>query len=293
MITYTSKTTSIEFSIPQSWDIRALSGLTLQIADREGNELQAATAASIYTPTELNTAAAQFDDTLYLKPAAGNLAIGDMIGIEGYNGFEVHTVKGFDSTSKIVLLEEVLGRAYESGADVYRMSAVATVNFTNTTTYPPGIQLILTWTPTGTGSVITELAEIESTSQVDVAAFEKEFRALYPRAYNALTVPADRFGIIIRMAQDRLRLQLATRGLDVARIKDQRLLSPPLMSLVAKMWALDGDDDLIEERKVLSAEYNSVFEEFCSLPIWVDFDNDNIQDDDEVQNYPVYFERTW
>jgi len=293
MITLTNNTTSIPLAYPAGWAPADLTAVTLQIADTSAAELQAATAAALYAQTTLLTAAAQFANTLYLAADAEDLAVGDRIRVEGVNGYEEHTVKGYASTGKIATLERVIDRAFEAGATVDRLSAVATVDLSDTDTYPPGIQVVLTWAPAGTGSPLTERAEVEATAQIDVAAIKRDLEALFPRAYDALKDPADRLDTILRMAQDDLRLELASRGMDIARVKDQRLLSPPLLVFVARAWTLNGDDDLIEERKVLNKEYDSAISRLCNLPIWVDADGDGIDDDNETRNFPQFFERNW
>lgn len=293
MITYTAKTTTIKKQFPRGWDPSALTGVTLQIKDVDGVELQPAAAAALYTATSIDGDASRFAYSLTLDSAAGALAPGDIIRIVGVNGQEDHIVKGWDDTNKVVDLEAYINRDFEDNAVVYRLSAVATVDFSNTTTYPAGTQLVLVWTPTGSGSSFTERAEIETRLQVDVAAFTADFRALYPRAYDALSVPADRLDTIIRLALDELRLTLLSRGLDMARVVDQRLISPPLMALVARYWTINGDENLEDERKVIDAAYSAAVEQLCTLPIWEDFDGDEILDEGELQDHPVYFERVW
>lgn len=293
MITYTNATTQIAIQYPRTWDVTALTDVTLQIADVEGNELQAATSAALYTQTTLADDATRFSRTIEVAAAAADLEIGDVIRIAGVNGYETHTVRGYDATNKIATLELTINRDFETGATVDRLTAISTVDLSDTDTYPPGIQLMLTWAPTGTGDSFTTLAEIEADSQIDLAEFTKDFKAVWPRAYNALKEPADRLDIVLRLAQDELRMTLATRGLDIARVKDQRLLNPPLMTLVARYWTLNGDENLDDERKVINSMFSANIEALCKLPIWVDTDGDGILDDGEDQSHPVYFERVW
>ena len=293
MITYTNDTTSIELQYPRSWDPFALTGATLQVADTDGTEIMAATAASRYTQTELADDAARYTRTLELDAAAADLQIGDLIHIEGVNGYEIHTVRGYDPTNKIATTELPINRAFETGATVDRLSVICTVDFSDTDVFAPGTQIVLTWTPAGTGAPFTLLAEIEADDQINLAEFTKDFQALWPRAYSALKDPADRFDIVIRLAQDELRMTLASRGLDIARVKDQRLLNPPLMTLVARYWALNGDERLEDERKLINSMLSASIEALCKLPIWVDHDGDGILDDGEEQSHPVIFERAW
>lgn len=293
MITYTNQTNKIKISFPADWDPSLLAGLTLSISDNQGGAILAPAAATLWTPTVLDSSASQYVTELYLDAGADDLDIGDIVRIEGLLGREDHTVKGFDPSTKTTTLETILERSFEAGAAVNALNAFITVDFSDTDDYAPGTQLVLTWTPTGTGSPYTILAEIEAFNQIEVAEFIEEFKAVYHRAYNALITPADRLRIVLRNAQSRLRMDLLSRNLDVARIKDQRLITPSLMALVAMIWATNGDDELIEERKVLAGEYSTLLETLCALPIWVDSDGDGIEGDGETQDHPKYYERVW
>lgn len=293
MITLTNSTTAIPLQYPRTWDLAALTGVTLQIANTSAVELLAATAADLYTQTTLDAAADRFDRSITLDAGAEDLEIGDILRITGVAGYEDHVVRGWDTTNKVATLDLVLNRDFEDGATVDRLSAVCSVDLSDTDVFAPGTQLVLTWTPAGTGAPMTLLAEVEADDQINVADFTKDFKALYPRAYDALKEPADRLDVVLRLAQDELRLVLSARGLDIVRVKDQRLLNPLLMALVARYWTLNGDKEMSDERTVIDAAYSTAVEGLCKLPIWVDSDGDGIEDDGETQTYPVYFERVW
>lgn len=293
MITYTNDTDTLKLVFPLGWDPADLTGVTLAIADKKGNPLQAATAAALYAATGLDGAASRFASSFTLDDAAAALVPGDFIRIAGVNGYEDHVVKGYDPATYTVQVELVLGRDFEDGAAVYRLSAISTVDFSDTDVYPPGIQLVLTWTPTGSGAPFTERAEIDDRVQLDIAEFKADFLALYPRAYKALSEPQDRFERILRMAQDELRLVLESRGLDSTRLVDQRLLSPPLMATLARYWLVNGDEQMEDERKVIESHYSAQIEQLCRLPVWIDSDIDGVEDADEVSTHPLIFERVW
>lgn len=293
MQTFTNATTTIPLVFPRGWNPASITDVKLTIADKATNPLQTATSAALYTATTLDGDADQFASSFTLADTAGDLVPGDLIRLSGVGGYEDHVVKGYDPATYTVTIELVLGRDFEDGADVYRLSAISTVDFSDTDVYPPGTQLVLTWTPTGSGDVFTELAEIDDRWQLDVAAFTADFLALYPRAYKALSVPQDRFDRLLRMAQDQLRLVLSSRGLDATRLVDQRLLSPPLMSLLALYWLANGDEQMSDERGVISSAYSAQVEQLCQLPVWVDGDIDGVEDDGETTSHPQTYERVW
>lgn len=293
MRTFTNQTTEIYLEYPESWEPGDLTAITIQIDDVAGNELLAATPAGLYTQSTLDSDALRYTRSITLADGSEDLAVGDMIRIGGILGNETHVVKGWDSANLVAELEDFVDRNYEAGATVDRLSAVATVDFSDADVYVPGIQMVLTWTPTGTGGALTELAEIESFVQIDVASFVRDFSAIYHRAYTALRSPNDRLQTVIRLAQDELRLALASRLLDIGRIKDQTLLNPPLMALVAKMWAMDGDEQTSDESDKYSRAYSAALEMLCQHPVWVDLDNDGVQDNGETNSHPLIFERQW
>lgn len=275
------------------WDPSLLTAVDLTINDVAGNELQAATEASLYTATTLEADANRYSRNIVLADESEDLEIGDRIRIIGIQGYEDHIVKGYDSTTLTAILEEILDRDFEACALVYRLSAISTVDLSDTDVFAPGIQIVLIWTPTGTGSPFTELAEVEGYDQIDLPSFVDDLRIIYPRVYDAFTKPANRLGRVIQIANDQLRIALASRGLDIARIKDSRLLTAPMLDLVASLWTKSGDVNTEDERKQINKSYSESFEALTRHPIWVDADGDGIQDDTEVQDYPYFFERTW
>lgn len=302
MKTLTNQTTLLTLDFPRTWKPESLTELSIQIADVDGNELLAADEVPLYVSTTLSADARRYTRSIVITdpeeeeeedPVSSALKTGDLIRIVGILGYEDHVVKGYDVANTTAELEDYLDRDFEAGAAVYRLSAEYTVELSDIDVFVPGLQIVITWTPIGTGDIVTELAEIETTSQIDVAAFTRDFSALYPRAYNALKNPADRLDTILRLAQDELRMTLTSRGLDIARVKDQRLIAPPLMALVALKWSLGGDEKTADEQVVMSKAYSAALETFCQMPIWVDSDGDGEQGEDEVEDHPVYFERVW
>eukprot|EP00918_Siedleckia_nematoides_P001702 GHVU01004038.1.p1 GENE.GHVU01004038.1~~GHVU01004038.1.p1 ORF type:complete len:294 (+),score=31.22 GHVU01004038.1:747-1628(+) len=288
-----NKVETLRLAYPYEWTASDLTGLTLTVNDNAGNELAAASAASLYSDTTLDDDATEYASSVVLADTAGDLVPGDLISITGINGREVHTVKGFDNVTKTVQLEVMIDRAFEGGAAVSRLSATIDIDLSLVTTFSLGLSLVLMWTPAGTGAPFKELARMEPYAQINLAEFEEDFKAIYPRAYDVLIKPADRLGTVLRLAQRELANNLKSRGLDAARIVDQSLIAPPLMALVAKAWTRGGDDDLIEERKDLESEYSAAFETLCNQPLWVDSDGDNIEESGEVESHAVDFERTW
>lgn len=293
MDTLTNTTELLGIEFPRTWAPDLLSALHVHLADFEGSELLADTAAELYEPSTLSADSRRYARAITLTEGDDELSSGDLVRIVGVQGEEEHIVKGWDAATLTAELENHVDRDYEAGALVYRLSASAAVDLSDTDTFPPGIQMVVTWTPTGTGGPLTRLAEIEESLQADIADFTRKFRVLYKRAYRALTTPENNLDTVLEAAKDELRTDLLDRGLDISRIKDQRLLTPPLMAQVALMWARDGDENTADEMRVYQKAYSAAFEKLCRKPIWQDKNGDGILTDDEVTVHPAQFERNW
>ena len=293
MDTFTNTTDLLKIEFPRTWDPALLSSLNVKVADFQGEELVEETAADLYVPSTLSLDARRYARSITLTVDDDELEVGDLIRIVGVLGVEEHVVKGWDESTLTAELEEHVDRDFESGALVYRMSAYAAVDMSDTDTFPAGLQMVVTWTPSGTGGALTRLAEIEESIQADIADFTTKFRALYKRAYRALTTPENNLDTVLDAAKDELRTDLLDRGLDISRIKDQRILTPPLMAQVALMWARDGDENTADEMVVYQKAYSAAFEKLCRKPIWQDKNGDGVLTDDEVTVHPPQFERNW
>ena len=296
MRTLTNQTTSIVLDFPRGWNPANLTSITIGIADTEGNQLLPdpyVDDVTLYVEAALNSDSLRYSNSIELESGSDDLEVGDLIRISGILGYEDHVVKGYDADNLTAVLEGFVDRDFEEGATVNRLHGIYSCDLSDTATFQPGIQMVLTWTPTGTGDIVTEMAEIEETFQVDVAAFTKKFKAEYSRAYDALIKPSDRLDIIIESAQEELRTDLIDRNLDLSRIKDQKRITPPLMALVAVKWALGGDEGTSDELEKYEKAYSAAFEKLCRNPGFVDLDGDGTQDTGEDVSYPLYFERIW
>jgi hypothetical protein len=284
----------LRLAYPLSWDAGDLTGFDLTVNDRQNTELIAATAGVPYPSTTLDGAATRYSTTFTIDSGATELKKGDLVQLIGINGTETHTVKGYDSTNFVVTIEDILDNAYDDGDTVYGLFGSVTIDVSDGDDFPVGQQLTLLWEPAGTGDPFTDLAEIADLVQVDLAAFEEDFEALFPRAYIALTQPNDRLSRVLRDAQRYLRRRMMKdHKMDIGRVMDQNLLAPALRLRCAIIWTMNGDDELKEERKELNSQFDDEISILSGAPVWVDNDLDKKEDTDETIDHPHIFERTW
>jgi hypothetical protein len=290
-LNYNNAAETIRLAYPHSWDPADITGLTLTINDRSGNELASAAPATLWTSTTLDGAVSAYATSLTLDAGADDLEPDDLIMLVGAGGKEIQTVRGYDSATKIVTLDSVLRNGYSDGDAVYGMFATIEVDLSDTDVFPAGKELVLIWTPIGTGAPFTETGAISKYRQIDSAGFEGLFRDLYPRAHLGLTQPRNRLSSVLRIAKQEIKTRLLAKDptFDITKIRDQDLLKPSLMASCAVIWARDGDHVLEDERKEYKDVLLTAIETLAALPIWIDPDEDNIQDTGEISAHPPIF----
>jgi len=293
-INYNKAAELVKFEFPPEWDASAITGLTLTINDKDGNELTAAAAATLYTATSIDDSdgVSAYSRDITLDSAAGNLAPGDLIQINGVATNEKHRVKGYDSTNKVVTIEGFLDEDHEDDDAVYGCFASIEVDTTTVATFTAGLVMVFVWTPAGTGEPVTELAQIAK-SQLDLEGLELSFSRIYPRAYDAFVHPVNRFADMAEEAEREIYIELLSEGLDIQRIVDQRTIKPVVMSKMALMWTISGDEQLADERSFMMSLYSQQMSFFKKLPIWQDTNQDGKEDDGETSDHMPEFGRGW
>lgn len=293
-ISYGSSDVQLAFDMPHSWDVELLTGVTVQIADRAGNELLAADACTLYTETELNAAAYQFEDQITLAATATDPVPGEMLTIIGVGAQERVIVKEYDSTAKIAKLEALLQNDFESGAAVFGNTVEYNLDISDTDTFTAGKHLVATWTPTGTGTPIKTILQVTK-FEADTSDIERRFQVVYPRAYEAFTTPRNRFDQMVAEAQAKLEVEMLAEKMDYHRIVGESILPQLLMAMMARLWLLQADEDLQDEREQINSDYVALFGVLKNLPIWTDHDQDGIQNETtgEVTSHHHIFGRSW
>ena len=291
-IRYNHASNILRFEYPVEWKGEDVSAITLTITDMDGTELLAAQSLTLYTATELDGAVAQYLGEITLDSGAGELSQGDPLLLAGAAGAERHFVAGYDATGYVVTLEDTLKSAHEDADAVYGLWGNYTLDTTTVATWTAGLVFTLKWTPTGSGQPTTELAQIAKTV-VDIEGLAKRWSTVFSRAYDYYTKKDDRLEVILQEAEMYVIKELESAQLDVNRIVDQDVISMAIMCKVAHFWTLQGDEKLKDEREAMSAEYTKEIKIVKGLPIWVDQNQDLIEDDGEVEKHTHKFKRRW
>jgi len=293
IVRYDTASNQMTFRFPTGWDPELVTAVSIVINDTVGNDVLASTPATLQASTTLRSGADRFATTLNIDSGyAGDVAVGDLLKVVGIGGSEVVVVKGYDSANKDVEIDGVLQNEYAAADTVYPMYASYILDTTDTDVFLNGLRLVVKWTPTGAGNATTEQYQVLQTA-LELGDFEGKFRHLYPRAYDVLTKTAGRFDSVRDTAEMRLYCDLQSDGMDLYQIKEQRVIAPVMMALTAYLAMINGDEDTIDERKVLLEDYDDRLGTLKRLPVWIDTNLDLVEDDEEVSSHQTYFERGW
>ncbi len=285
-------TTVIRFEFPAEWDAESLTGLTLTINDNAGAELLAAANATLWTQTTISADADRFASTLTLATGADDLDAGDPILLCGIAGNEIHRVKEYDSANLVPTLERILDNDHDSGDEIWGLFATRSVVTTTVATYPAGKVVTFVWTPTGTGQPVTELYQI-AVSALDIEGLQKRFSRLYPRAYESFTKPINRLDDMVIEAELQVRQELLSRGFDIQRLVDSEIIAPVLMAKMAFLWTFDGDEQIKDERDFYAQQYDTQIGVIENLPVWIDQNQDGVDDEGESTTHNHIFQKGW
>jgi hypothetical protein len=294
-IRYGSSAWPIRFDFPVEWTGEDVTAVTLTIEDRDGTELMAAAGLTLYTSTTLKVAVERFASTLDLADSAGSLSEGDTVKLVGIEGSETFRIKGWDAANKIAEIEGHTEYVYAIGDAVHGLFGDYSLDISDTDTFTAGLIMRFVWTPTGSGLPVTWEAQIAA-SALDISGLRQDFEDWFPRAYNAFTVPHDRLDRMQRIAERQLASEARadTPPWDIQRVVDQQEVLDTIMVKMAMLWALNGDEQLEDERKALGEEYTARKGVLKAQALWTDDDQDGVEDDGEKASHDTpYFQKGW
>jgi hypothetical protein len=280
-----SYTLRLEF--PEHWKAEVISEVMISIATTSGEEILAATSATLYTPTTLAAAADPGDEYITLAALSGDVFERDCFLLsESDDGpSEKIICHHYDSAGLAIYTEHELLSGHADGT--YVTGLFATYDF-DASTLDADTQIVITWTPDSDDLPVTEMAEI-SISEMGAAGFWAAFQTLYPSEYDMAA------GRNLAQLEEIARTQFVDELKDVRGIDANRIVDQPRLDRLFRLYMryvilcgssdtamyLRGKEDWIEALKALAESLN---------PPWSDDDQDGVKDDDERVNasYEIY-----
>lgn len=282
-IQYASSAAPLRLEYPHTWDSSQITGVEITVSGTDGTVLDSGD-ATIYTATTLDSASAIGDTSLSLASAtATTLNAGDVIRIGGEHG-EVAEVVSWNGTTYVVTVRHGLTYAYDAATVVTGMWATYDLDVDDTTVYPAGKELVISWlAPDLLDPAAVQLGRIEKSAAAPNDAMRR-FRLLYPVEYRA----CEDLTLILSEAEHRLRSELEAKGLNFDRIIDTDVSQGAQLSLARLLILEGGGDGLTHELEVARNRYALDLDLLTRLPLWVDDDQNQTEDDSEVTDHIDY-----
>jgi hypothetical protein len=205
------------------------------------------------------------------------LEAGDSIAIgTDAAGYEQRIVKSYTAATKTVVLTTCLDRDRVAGLEVLGLDMSAVID-ASLEGFDNLQEVSVRWKQDGDGLTMTEMWRVLSVEN-QPAGLEAAFKAAYPACADAV----DDIGKLSDRAEQWLIMYFETRGRDYKLVVDNELTKEALMAKMALMVGVGNDLGEIQYARI-----ESYLEEMLSLldglPVWIDDDEDGIQDEDETQ----------
>jgi hypothetical protein len=275
-ITASDSSFLIESKMVDSWDPSA--SVTVTITDKAGTTLVNAQAATQYAGDTLAASSAAGTFTITLTTGTA-LEQGDLIVIGSDSiGWQKREVDGYVASTKVVTLLTGLDEALPVGAAVYGLDLGYTVD-TTATGWDGLTQVEVIWTPDTDDLPFTELWEVR-TFRTAVAGFEDEFRAAFNSLYTEIN-PED-FPKFEDRARDRLKQEFEYMGRNFELIVDSQLIREIMIIEIALLIGRATHMDEAQYER-LTADRQHQLDILNNLEIWIDDNEDNIEDEEETK----------
>lgn len=285
-IKYNASSFILRFEFPDDWAAASVTGVNIAITDAGGSSLLASTAATLYTPVALASAASRGDATVTLGGTPGALSRGDrlLIAASAAGRDEIVEVDSYNSSTKVVSLRHTIQEDHTTTTALYPCWCTYDLDTSTTATWAAGTECTVLWTPDTGDHPVTELYVIGKTDFGSSETIDR-FRVQYPSMYQA----RDRSGIedIEREARERVWMHCKARNFDLNRLTDQTLMVPSVVEMMANLIASGGGDAAEYEQASTWERFTREFELFSSLTVWTDDNQDLIQDEEEVQKHSI------
>ena len=258
----------------------SITDVTIALADTGGEEILAATSATLYTATTLDADASAGDAYVTFANGATALNRGDrvLIGDSDDGPPEMLVCHHYDATNRRAYGEYELQHAHASGAAVVGLWATYDLDVSDTDTYVKGYQLVGTWDPDTDDEAWTERYIISGTATAAAAGLWKDMRAIYPSVYEEAT-KGDLVTLEAHIRQ-RFAHEFVSRGMELNRIVDNDRIQPGLLLFARYVILIDP-----ERKSDAKEEWGDWFKTLCGDSIWQDLDEDGALEDHEKETH--------
>lgn len=279
---------------PSMWDAATITGVTVGIKDKANNTLLAATAATLTTAV-INGAVTAKGMSVVVDGLSGELRRGARLRLEEKTAADVEenetvtirsvSVSGSDYT---VELEDELKHDHSDDTDVTGCYAYYDADLSDTDTFTKGLEVVVTWTPIGANNddhAWTEIYRI-SGAKAGVPGLWDDLRVSARSVWELIENDgSEDLEKLRRLIQDSFEDEFTEKQLDINRVKDQRRLHKGFLLHAQEYILRPRGEQYKEALKEIQKAWAKWFSGLINDPLWVDTDQDEIEDDEEVDTH--------
>ncbi len=240
--------------------------------------------ATLMTATTLSAAATAGESTITMTAVTSVVeGVTLRIAASADGPHEDVVVQNVNTSTKVVELEEYLNFDHTTAAAVSGRFITYDLDASDTDTFKSGLDMLIVWDLFDTDDPAwREDAEILK-REVGFGGLEKKFNTLYPHYHTQ--IPAGEFDTYQTAAYDELRMLFEWKAQrDIDKLVNPDNLEPVLLRQIAYDIAYAGDDAWEQERLAMKMERDDWLTRMSQALIWIDSDQDDIEDDSEVQS---------
>jgi hypothetical protein len=273
-ITYGATACTIKTQIPEGWPTDGT--WTVTIGNKAGTDLVDSGAVTKYAGDTLSAAAAAGAQDIVLTTGTA-LVDGDLIVIgSDAQGWQQREVSKYVAGTKTATLRTRLDEAVASGSEVRGLDLSVVVDASGWD--DSVVQVAVYWEVDGYPD-FQELYDVRA-KRSGVAGLENYFRIYFP-ALHAEIPPGD-FKELESMAREALKELFTTKGRNFDLIVDSELGREITILEIATIVGLGAGMSEAEWDRLMSRK-QYVMDVIDDLDIWIDDNEDEVEDDDEVE----------
>ncbi len=253
------------------------------VADESGTYTITAAKATVLTATTLGAAATK---------GAGSITLAAVTSlVEGYplriamsadGGKEDVVISAVNTSSKVCQLEDYLKEDHTNAAAVTGRRLSYTLDASQSD-FTSGLDFLVIWDVTNVDDPAwREDAEVLKRS-VSVGGLSEKFRVLYPHYF--MEILDGKFDEHKETAYDEIRMLFLWKAQrDMDKLVNPDEIEPLLLRQIAYNIAAAGDTSWEREQTIMKAERDDWLTRLSQARIWIDEDQDDIEEDSEVQS---------
>ena len=267
--------------MPSSWG--TVSACNVAVYDTTGTELVAPTEDAVIKTADTTAAliAAGAETMTLTTGGAAAFVAGEPIRFgSATEGWHFDYVRDYTSTGKVLEPQDIIARDYASGIAVQHRTMTYDLDTDTLANWDDLQEVVVEWIPNSDDLPYRETWAVLS-YKADSSDLEGKFKIAFGRYYEE--IQPEHFDDFATGSRDYIKMLFKGRGRDPNKMVDNQMLDRITMYQIAIDIAVSKGDEFDAELKKLKVEFKELLAVIDSLNIWIDENEDGVQDEEEFQ----------